>query len=97
MNLLSRQPAPDYRRLLAALWRRGLPDRVPFVELFADQEIIDECNRRMLGLPPGRRLYGPEIREAYKRAAKTLHPDVGGSEREFLALSAARDALLKGR
>ena len=56
----------------------------------------DERNRRMLGLPPGRRLYGPEIREAYKRAAKTMHPDAGGSEREFLALSAARDALLKG-
>src|SRR4051812_21511583 len=56
----------------------------------------DERNRRMLGLPPGRRLYGPEIREAYKRAAKTMHPDGGGSEREFLLLSAARDALLKG-
>ena len=56
----------------------------------------DERNRRMLGLPPVRRLYGPEIREAYKRAAKTMHPDGGGSEREFLALSAARDALLKG-
>ena len=56
----------------------------------------DERNRRMLGLPPGRRLFGPEIREAYKRAAKTMHPDAGGSERDFLALSAARDALLKG-
>jgi hypothetical protein len=56
----------------------------------------DERNRRMLGLPSGRRLYGPEVREAYKRAAKTMHPDAGGSEREFLALSAARDALLKG-
>jgi uroporphyrinogen decarboxylase len=58
MNLLSRQPSPDYRRLLAALWRRGLPDRVPFVELFADQEIIDECNRRMDYVPEGKT--GPE-------------------------------------
>ena len=56
----------------------------------------DERNRHMLGLPCGHRLHGPEIREAYKRAAKTMHPDAGGSEREFLALSAARDALLKG-
>jgi curved DNA-binding protein CbpA len=50
----------------------------------------------MLGLPCGRRLYGPEIREAYKRAAKTMHPDGGGSEQAFRELSAARDALLKG-
>jgi hypothetical protein len=56
----------------------------------------DERNRHMLGLPCGRRLYGPEIREAYKRAAKTMHPDGGGSEQAFRELSAARDALLRG-
>ena len=55
----------------------------------------DEHHRQMLGLPLGRRLFGPEIQQAYKRAAKKLHPDVGGSEHAFLALSAARDALLK--
>ncbi len=55
----------------------------------------DERHRRMLGLPVGRRLFGPEIKEAYKRAAKTMHPDAGGSERAFLELSAARDALMK--
>ena len=56
----------------------------------------DEYHRRMLGLPLGRRLFGPEIQQAYKRAAKTLHPDAGGSEQAFTELSAARDALLKG-
>jgi hypothetical protein len=55
----------------------------------------DEHHRQMLGLPLGRRLLGPEIREAYKRTAKKVHPDAGGSERAFLELSAARDALLK--
>jgi hypothetical protein len=30
-----------------------------------------------------------------KRAAKRLHPDAGGSAREFTELSAARDALMK--
>ena len=55
----------------------------------------DEHNRRMLNLPSGRRLYGPEIQQAYKRAAKTAHPDGGGSERAFRELCAARDALLK--
>jgi hypothetical protein len=56
----------------------------------------EERHRRMLGLPPGRRLFGPEIHQAYKRAAKTMHPDAGGSEQAFLELSAARDALMKG-
>jgi len=55
----------------------------------------EEHYRRLLGLPLGRRLFGPEINQAYKRAAKTLHPDAGGSEREFLELSKARDALMK--
>jgi uroporphyrinogen decarboxylase len=34
------KPDPDYRRLLDALRREGQPDRVPFLELFADPEII---------------------------------------------------------
>jgi hypothetical protein len=36
-----------------------------------------------------------EIHRAFKRAAKTAHPDGGGSEGAFLELSAARDALMK--
>ena len=55
----------------------------------------DERYRQMLGLPSGRRLFGPEIQQAYKRVAKKVHPDVGGSEQAFRELSAARDALLK--
>jgi hypothetical protein len=56
-----------------------------------------EHNRQLLGLPFGRHLSAPEIRQAYKRAAKTLHPDGGGSVREFVSLLAARDALMKER
>ncbi len=56
----------------------------------------DEHNRRLLGLPSDRRLFGAEIQQAFKRAAKKAHPDAGGSEQAFLALSAARDALMKG-
>jgi hypothetical protein len=55
----------------------------------------EEHYRRLLGLPLGRRLFAPEINQAFKRAAKTVHPDAGGSEREFLELSKARDALMK--
>jgi hypothetical protein len=57
----------------------------------------DERYRQMLGLPPGRRLAGAEIHRAYKRAAKTAHPDGGGNARAFLELSAAHDALMKVR
>ena len=51
----------------------------------------------MLGLPLGRRLSGAEIHQAYKRVAKRAHPDGGGSAREFLELSAAREALMEER
>ena len=57
----------------------------------------EECYRQLLGLPLGRRLSGVEIHRAYKRVAKRAHPDAGGSAREFLELSAARDALMKER
>jgi hypothetical protein len=56
-----------------------------------------EHYRQMLGLPFGRRLAGSEIHQAYKRAAKTMHPDGGGNSREFQELSKARDALIKER
>ena len=51
-------------------------------------------HRQLLGLPPERRLSAPEIHRAFKRAAKSAHPDAGGSAREFQALSAAREALI---
>lgn len=34
-------PAPDFERLRKVVLRQGLPDRVPFVELFADREIME--------------------------------------------------------
>ena len=56
-----------------------------------------ERSRQMLGLPLGRRLSRVEIHQAYKRAAKTAHPDAGGNARDFQELSAARDALMQER
>jgi len=55
----------------------------------------EERYRQMLGLPLGCHLSGAEIRQAYKRAAKTAHPDAGGSAQQFLELSEAREALIK--
>ena len=54
-------------------------------------------HRQLLGLPLDRRLTGPEIHQAYKRAAKRAHPDGGGDTRKFQELSAARDALMKDK
>jgi hypothetical protein len=57
----------------------------------------EEQHRQLLGLPHGRRLAPAEIHQAYKRAAKSAHPDSGGNAREFQQLCAARDALMKER
>jgi hypothetical protein len=57
----------------------------------------EEHYRQMLGLPLGRRLAATEIHQAFKRAAKTMHPDGGGNAQDFQALAAARDALMKGQ
>jgi hypothetical protein len=56
---------------------------------------VEEQQRQMLGLPQDRRLSAPEIHQAFKHAAKTVHPDAGGSAQAFLELSAARDSLIR--
>ena len=68
--------------------RRDVPVKPPAPE--------ERC-RQLLGLPLGCRLTAAEIHRAWKRAARTAHPDSGGSVREFQALSAAREALMKER
>ena len=50
--------------------------------------------REMLGLPLDRQLAATEIHQAFRRSAKRMHPDAGGDAHAFLALSAARDALM---
>ena len=55
----------------------------------------EERHRQLLGLPLDRRLSAPEIHRAWKRAAKSAHPDAGGSAQAFQALSAAREALIE--
>ena len=38
-----------------------------------------------------------DVKTAYRRLAKTMHPDGGGNSREFQELSQARDALMRER
>jgi hypothetical protein len=55
----------------------------------------DQRARKLLGLPIDGTLSAPEIRSAFRRAAKTMHPDAGGSEAAFRELVAAQDVLMK--
>ena len=57
----------------------------------------EEQYRQLLGLPLDCRLATAEIHQAFRRAAKTMHPDAGGDARRFQELSVARDALMKAK
>ena len=50
--------------------------------------------RKMLGLPLAVQLTCEDINQAYRRAAKGMHPDRGGSAQAFIDLAAARDVLI---
>lgn len=50
--------------------------------------------RKMLGLPLAVQLTCDDINQAYRRAAKGMHPDQGGSAQAFIDLAAARDVLI---
>ncbi len=41
LSLFSRHE-PDFSRLLKVLYRRELPDRVPFIEFLLDKEVVSE-------------------------------------------------------
>ena len=50
--------------------------------------------RKVLGLPLAVQLTCEDINQAYRRAAKGMHPDQGGSAQAFIDLAAARDVLI---
>ena len=54
----------------------------------------EERARRTLGLPLAVQLTCEDINQAYRRAAKGMHPDQGGSAEAFMELAAARDILI---
>ena len=55
----------------------------------------DSPHREALGLPPDGRLDAAEINAAFRRRAKTAHPDAGGSDADYRRIAEARDALLE--
>jgi hypothetical protein len=94
---LNRGPSDAARRRLS-LVRDAL--HAAAAPRFGKRGIVEKLTpedryRRLLGLPLHRRLAGTEIHQAYKRAAKTVHPDAGGNGEAFVALAEARDALMR--
>jgi uroporphyrinogen decarboxylase len=64
--MLFERPDPDFERLRKVLLRQGEPDRLPFIELFADPEIMGAIIGEPLSLLE---LYDPEARERVQRQA----------------------------
>lgn len=50
--------------------------------------------RRILSLPLEGKLEISQIKKAYRKIAKTTHPDVGGDHHEFVLITEAKEALL---
>jgi hypothetical protein len=55
----------------------------------------DSAHRALLELPPGEELTAARINAAFRRLAKTAHPDAGGHHDDYCRLTEARDALLE--
>jgi hypothetical protein len=61
----------------------------------ANSDDDDRPHRKVLNLPTAGALKPSEIKAAFRRKAKTAHPDAGGSDERYRHIAAARDALLK--
>ena len=67
-------PRPDFQQLRKVLLRQGQPDHLPFIELFADREIM----QAVIGEPvPAYRLYERQLQEIAMRQAIRFYHDLG--------------------
>jgi len=65
--------------------------------LHAETHFDDDAeeHREVLNLPMEGALKPSEINAAFRRLAKTAHPDAGGSGEQYRRIAEARDVLLK--
>ncbi|UFZ07963.1 J domain-containing protein [Bradyrhizobium ontarionense] len=77
----------DALRIAARAARRALWDQL-------DRDEDDDAFRTILDLPLQGRLTAVDIKVAFRRLAKTAHPDAGGSNEWYRRISEAREALL---
>jgi hypothetical protein len=59
------------------------------------RDLDEEEHRETLNLPIEGILHASDINSAFRRLAKTAHPDAGGSNEDYRRIADARDALLK--
>jgi hypothetical protein len=64
------------------------------VRFQADVDDDDREHREALDLPIDGALKPSQIKAAFRRLAKTAHPDAGGSDERYRRIAEARDALL---
>jgi hypothetical protein len=76
------------------LRREGLERRRAFL-FRLDFDGDDRESREMLNLPADGALEPSDINAAFRRLAKTAHPDAGGSDELYRRIAQARDALLE--
>jgi hypothetical protein len=83
-----RLQAREQRRAYAEQFNRE------FARRFAEPNHDNE-HRALLELPSEGELTAAEINSAFRRLAKTTHPDAGGDHDAYCRLTEARDALLE--
>ena len=72
----------------------ALRKRRAFISRFNESE-DDSAHRALLELPPLGELTAARINAAFRRLAKSAHPDAGGNHDDYCRLTDARDALLE--
>lgn len=77
------------------LRREALEKRRAFLARFQPDFENDKEHREALELPMEGVLEAAQITAAFRRLAKSAHPDAGGSNEQYRRISAARDALLE--
>ncbi len=89
--VMSRQ---RWREDQVELRREGLEQRRAIL-LRLDFDGDEREPREILNLPAGGALEASDINAAFRRLAKTAHPDAGGSDELYRRIAQARDALLE--
>ncbi|MFA5952563.1 MAG: J domain-containing protein [Hyphomicrobium sp.] len=75
------------------LRREGREKRRVFLSRWEFKDV--KGHRETLNLPTEGALEPSEVNAAFRRLAKTAHPDAGGSNEQYRRISEARDALLE--
>lgn len=82
-----------WRKDQVELRREGREKRRAFQMRFGARD-DDRAHREALELPLRAALDASKINAAFRRRAKTAHPDAGGSNQDYRRIAEARDALL---